>query len=101
MWVGVGAALGAGGSLWARRRVGLLTERMRSGALAGDVAAIADRGARGRGPEGPARLGGRSRRRAPQGGPTVARAGGPRPGPLSPAGAGWSCRPSEPADQAR
>jgi hypothetical protein len=47
MWVGVGAALGAGGSLWARRRVGLLTERMRSGALAGDVAAIADRGARG------------------------------------------------------
>jgi hypothetical protein len=47
MWVGVGAALGAGGTLWARRRVGLLTERMRSGALAGDVAAIADRGARG------------------------------------------------------
>jgi hypothetical protein len=47
MWLGVGAALGAGGTLWARRRVEMLSERMRSGTLPGEVAAIADRGARG------------------------------------------------------
>ena len=47
VWLGLGAALGAGGTLWARRRVEMLSERMRSGALAGDVAAIADRAARG------------------------------------------------------
>jgi len=43
IWVGVGAALGASGTLWARRRVEMLSERMRSGEIAQDVVAIVDR----------------------------------------------------------
>ena len=42
-WLTAGAALGVGGTLWARRRVALVAERVRSGQIAGDVVAIADR----------------------------------------------------------
>jgi hypothetical protein len=44
-WLTVGAALGAGGTLWARRRLQLLSERARSGEIAGDLSVILERGA--------------------------------------------------------
>jgi hypothetical protein len=45
-WLATGAALGAGGSMWARRRIDSLSERLRSGDLATDVVKVAGRGAR-------------------------------------------------------
>ena len=42
MWLGVGAALGAGGTLWARRRLEAVSERVRTGEITGDVVRIVD-----------------------------------------------------------
>ncbi|HXX91475.1 MAG TPA: hypothetical protein VEI83_14745 [Acidimicrobiales bacterium] len=39
LWLGTGAALGAGGTLWARRRIERLATRLRPGSLAGEVSA--------------------------------------------------------------
>ncbi|HUC38063.1 MAG TPA: hypothetical protein VMR97_13190 [Acidimicrobiales bacterium] len=46
VWLSAGVALGAGGTLWARRRLEVVSRRMHSGELTGDVAAIVDRQAR-------------------------------------------------------
>ena len=43
IWLGTGAVLGAGGTLWARRRFEQLSDRMRSGDITADVMAIVDR----------------------------------------------------------
>jgi hypothetical protein len=43
LWLGTGAAIGAGGTVWARRRVGRLATRLRPGSLAGEVTAGVDR----------------------------------------------------------
>lgn len=45
-WLVAGGAIGAGGTLWARRRVEHLSRRVRSGEVVGDIAAGVDRGAR-------------------------------------------------------
>lgn len=47
VWLSAGAAIGAGGTVWARRRVESFSRRMRSGELTGDVVAILDRRAQG------------------------------------------------------
>jgi len=47
VWLAVGAALGAGGTLWTRRRIERLSRRVRPGAVAGDIAAAVDRTTRG------------------------------------------------------
>jgi len=46
MWLATGVAIGAGGSIWVRRRVEVVSERLRSGSVGADVASIAGRGAR-------------------------------------------------------
>jgi hypothetical protein len=46
LWLATGAALGAGGSIWARRRLDSLSERLRSGDLSAEVMKIAGKGAR-------------------------------------------------------
>ena len=46
MWLSAGVVLGAGGTVWSRRRLSALAERARSGAIAGDVARVVDLGAR-------------------------------------------------------
>jgi len=43
VWFSAGAAIGAGGTVWARRRVESISKRMRSGELTGDVVAMVDR----------------------------------------------------------
>ena len=43
VWFSAGAAIGAGGSMWARRRVESLSRRVRTGELTGDVVSILDR----------------------------------------------------------
>lgn len=43
-WLTVGAVLGVSGTLWSRRRVEDLAHRARSGAIAGDMARLVDRG---------------------------------------------------------
>jgi hypothetical protein len=46
VWLGIGAALGGGSTVWARRRLGRLSHHLRPGQLPGDVAAAVDLGAR-------------------------------------------------------
>jgi hypothetical protein len=46
IWLGVGAALGAGASVWARRRVETVAERMRKGDVTTSVVGIVNRGAK-------------------------------------------------------
>jgi hypothetical protein len=43
MWLLAGVALGAGGTLWTRRRLERLARRVRPSAVAGDVATVVDR----------------------------------------------------------
>jgi hypothetical protein len=45
-WLALGAALGAGGTIWARRRLELLSERLKSRQLSADIVTLAERGAR-------------------------------------------------------
>jgi len=45
-WLVAGMAVGAGGTLWARRRIEELSKRMRSKEAAADLARLAGRGAR-------------------------------------------------------
>jgi hypothetical protein len=45
-WLVAGGAIGAGGTLWARRRVERLSERVQSGAIIADIGAGVDRGTR-------------------------------------------------------
>jgi len=45
-WLVAGVGIGAGGALWARRRLEVLSERLRSRELPGDIAKVAGRGAR-------------------------------------------------------
>ena len=46
MWMGVGAASGVGATVWVRRRIERLSERMRPGPIATGVATAVDHGAR-------------------------------------------------------
>lgn len=46
MWLTAGVVLGAGGTVWSRKRIATLAERTRSGEITGDVARLVDRGAR-------------------------------------------------------
>ncbi|HXQ60004.1 MAG TPA: hypothetical protein VN799_07885 [Acidimicrobiales bacterium] len=46
MWVGVGAVAGSGATVWARRRVERLAQRVQSGQIAGEVVTLVDHGAR-------------------------------------------------------
>ncbi|HUO48351.1 MAG TPA: hypothetical protein VMU09_05915 [Acidimicrobiales bacterium] len=43
LWLGTGAALGAGGTVWVRRRVTKLATHLSPGTLAGDVGASVSR----------------------------------------------------------
>jgi hypothetical protein len=43
LWLGTGAALGASGTVWARRRMGRLARALRPGSIAGEVTAGVDR----------------------------------------------------------
>lgn len=45
-WLATGVVVGAGGAVWVRRRVEAMAERVRSGAVVGDVAAAAEHGVR-------------------------------------------------------
>jgi len=47
LWLAAGAALGAGGTVWARRRLERLSRRVRPTALAGEFAWRAERTRRG------------------------------------------------------
>jgi hypothetical protein len=47
LWLAAGAALGAGGTIWARRRLERLSRRVRPTAVAGELASIVDRTRRG------------------------------------------------------
>jgi hypothetical protein len=47
MWLVAGAALGAGGTLWARRRLERLSRRVRPTAVAGELVSMVDRTRRG------------------------------------------------------
>jgi hypothetical protein len=46
IWLGVGAALGAGASVWVRRRVELVAEQVRSGDVTSHMVAVAKRTAK-------------------------------------------------------
>ena len=46
VWLGVGAVAGSGATVWARRRVERLAQRVQSGQIAGDVVSLVDQGAR-------------------------------------------------------
>ena len=43
LWLAAGAALGAGGTVWAQRRIGRLTRRVRPTAVATGIAAAVER----------------------------------------------------------
>ena len=43
LWLAAGAALGAGGTVWTRRRIERLSRRMRPGTMAGDVVSMVGR----------------------------------------------------------
>jgi len=45
-WLVAGAALGAGGTIWARRRLEVLSDRLRSTEVTADIVSIAGRGTR-------------------------------------------------------
>jgi len=47
LWFAAGAALGAGGTVWTRRRLERLAQRVRPTAVAEDVAAMVERTRRG------------------------------------------------------
>jgi hypothetical protein len=47
LWFAAGAALGAGGTVWTRRRLERLSRRVRPTAVVGDIASIVDRTRRG------------------------------------------------------
>lgn len=46
VWLGVGAVLGGGSTVWARRRLDRWGRRLRGGEVTGDVIARVDAGAR-------------------------------------------------------
>jgi hypothetical protein len=47
MWIGVGAVAGSGATVWVRRRVGRLSQRMQEpGQLGGELVTMVDQGAR-------------------------------------------------------
>jgi hypothetical protein len=46
MWLGVGAVAGSGATVWARRRLDRLSQRMKPTQLAGGVVTMMDHGAR-------------------------------------------------------
>lgn len=46
VWLSTGVVLGAGGTLWSRRRLSALAEWARTGQITGDVARVVDLGAR-------------------------------------------------------
>jgi hypothetical protein len=46
MWLSAGVALGAGGTIWVRRRLEVLSDKLRSGQATADVVSMAGRGAR-------------------------------------------------------
>ena len=46
-WLVTGAALGAGGTVWARRRLERLSRRVRPTAVAGELVSLVDRTRRG------------------------------------------------------
>ena len=45
LWLAAGMALGAGGTLWTRRRLERLARRIESGTVGADLASLADRSA--------------------------------------------------------
>ncbi|HLI73497.1 MAG TPA: hypothetical protein VKU86_06420 [Acidimicrobiales bacterium] len=45
LWLAAGVALGAGGTLWTRRRLEGLSRRIESGTVGADLASLADRSA--------------------------------------------------------
>ena len=47
LWLAAGAALGAGGTVWARRRLERLSRRVRPTAVAGELVSLAERTRRG------------------------------------------------------
>ena len=47
LWLAAGAALGVGGTVWARRRLDRLSRRVRPGAVAGELVSRAERTRRG------------------------------------------------------
>ncbi|HUI04494.1 MAG TPA: hypothetical protein VLZ77_13205 [Acidimicrobiales bacterium] len=47
VWLAAGAALGAGGTVWARRRLDRLSRRMRPGSVGTEIASMVDRTRRG------------------------------------------------------
>gem|GEM_PF-1964279 len=47
LWLVAGAALGAGGTVWTRRRLEQLSRRVRPASVAGDIASMVDRTRRG------------------------------------------------------
>lgn len=47
LWLAAGVALGAGGTLWTRRRLERLARRFERGTVAADLASLADRSAHG------------------------------------------------------
>jgi len=46
MWMGVGAVAGGGATVWVRRRLDRLSQRMRPTQIAGGVVTVMDHGAR-------------------------------------------------------
>jgi hypothetical protein len=46
MWLGVGAMAGSGATVWVRRRVERLSERLKPQQMAGGVVTLVDHGAR-------------------------------------------------------
>jgi hypothetical protein len=47
LWLAAGAALGVGGTVWTRRRLDRLSQRVRPTAMATELAAVAQRTRRG------------------------------------------------------
>jgi hypothetical protein len=47
LWLAAGAALGAGGTVWARHRLERLSRRVRPNAVAGEIVSLVDRTRRG------------------------------------------------------
>ena len=47
LWLAAGMAIGAGGTLWTRRRLERLSRRLERGAVTADLVALADRSAHG------------------------------------------------------